>query len=245
MTSSASPFVPAPSRPRRVLALGVAVAAALAGPLVVATPASAHDYLVSSDPAADSAVETLPEQLVLVYSAELLDVGDGTAVEVEAPSGASVTDGAPVLDGTDVTVPLAEGTEAGEYTVTWRVVSSDGHPIDGVFGFTVENAVPLEEETSAPTPTPTESPSPDAEEPSTDDAEDQGPDPEPADGETDTEGTSSLLPWILAGTALLIAVVALVVALMARRRGGDAAGDGEEERAEGDTRDGDDAPRER
>jgi hypothetical protein len=29
--------------------------------------------------------------------------------------------------------------QPGKYTVTWRTVSADGHPVDGTFDFTVEN----------------------------------------------------------------------------------------------------------
>lgn len=107
-------------------------------PLATSAPASAHDQLVASDPAADSTVEVLPDELTLVFSGELIDAGDGTAVEVLSPAGDDVA-GAPELSGTDVTVPLTGGG-AGEYEVTWRVVSNDGHPIDGTFSFAAETA---------------------------------------------------------------------------------------------------------
>src|SRR5699024_10824890 len=37
----------------------------------------------------------------------------------------------------EVSHPLADDLPAGEYSVDWRVVSADGHPISGEFTFTV------------------------------------------------------------------------------------------------------------
>lgn len=119
----------------RAATLAAAAAAIVLGSLALAAPASAHDQLVASDPAADSAIDTLPEQLTLVYSGELIDAEDGTAVQVLSPSGEDVA-GEATIDGTDVDVSLTDGG-AGDYEVTWRVVSNDGHPIDGSFGFSV------------------------------------------------------------------------------------------------------------
>lgn len=118
----------------RTATLAAAAAIAL-GSIAVAAPASAHDQLVASDPAADATIDALPEQLTLVYSGELIDAEDGTAVQVLSPSGEDVA-GEATIDGTDVDVPLTDGG-AGDYEVTWRVVSNDGHPVDGSFGFSV------------------------------------------------------------------------------------------------------------
>ena len=63
----------------------------------------------------------------------------------------------PLVEGTVVTQPLS-GAASGLVTVLWKVVSSDGHPISGEFGFTV---------TAPPTPTPTATATP-SEEPTAD-----------------------------------------------------------------------------
>ena len=52
-------------------------------------------------------------------------------------AGESVTDGTPDIDGKVVTQDLATAAADDTYTVTWRVVSSDGHPIQGTFTYTV------------------------------------------------------------------------------------------------------------
>ena len=62
-------------------------------------------------------------------------------------AGTDLTAGAPVLDGVRVTQPLA-GTAVGVVDVTWRVVSSDGHPISGEFSFSVGDDSPSGPSTS-------------------------------------------------------------------------------------------------
>jgi methionine-rich copper-binding protein CopC len=110
--------------------------------LATAAPASAHDQLISSDPAAGSVLESAPEQITLTYSDDLLDLG-ATVIVADA-DGHDWAAAEPVLDGTQVQVPLdAEMPDAG-YEVRWRVVSADGHPISGVVGFVVGDGTPLE-----------------------------------------------------------------------------------------------------
>lgn len=67
-----------------VAAAAVAIIAALA----VAAPASAHDELVSSTPAADSQLTAAPTEVVLTFSNNLLslDENSGTAMTVSDPS---------------------------------------------------------------------------------------------------------------------------------------------------------------
>lgn len=107
-----------------LLALGAATAASLAG----ATAAQAHDQLVSTDPADGDTLETAPEQLTLTFSGEIQDIGarvdlvDGDGVAHEAGFAA---------ERGDLVVTPAEALPAGEYTLSWRVISSDGHPIEG------------------------------------------------------------------------------------------------------------------
>lgn len=132
------------------------LAALLAATFLAIGPlsASAHDELVSAAPAADATVETLPAQLVLNFSGDVLDAEGATMIQVTDPSGAPVTDGAPAVDGTTVTQPLAEGGPAGAYHVAWKVVSADGHPIAGEYAFAVTTGAPVTTPTPSAAPTP-------------------------------------------------------------------------------------------
>lgn len=185
----------------------VAAATALlltAGGLLVASPANAHDELISTDPAADSTVDALPEQLTLVFSGELATDPGATELQVTDAAGASLADGDPVVEGTNVTQTLA-GAASGAITVLWKVVSSDGHPISGEFGFSV-TAPP----TPTPTPTPTSSPTP-TEAPTAE------PTPTPTETPVPAADENSALPWIIGGLLLLAAVGGAVIYLLASR----------------------------
>lgn len=96
--------------------------------------AQAHDELTDSDPAAGATVDVLPPSLELSFSN--VPSGIGGQVQVLDPSGTDWADGeVEIVDRTAIQ-PLRVGAPAGEYTVNWRVVSSDSHPIEGSFAFT-------------------------------------------------------------------------------------------------------------
>lgn len=116
------------------------IAAALGAGILVSlllgwTPAFAHAALVSTDPGDESTVAALPEQATATFSE---NIGTPAYLIVTAPDGKNVTSGdATALDRT-VSVPLKDSDIRGTYTLTYRVVSADGHPIKGSQTFTVE-----------------------------------------------------------------------------------------------------------
>lgn len=115
----------------------VATAAVAVGSLLGMNPAAAHDELVSTNPADGATLTEAPASLELTYSGDIMDVDGANQVRVTNAAGESVTDGDPDIDGKVVTQDLATAAADGTYTVTWRVVSSDGHPIQGTFTYTV------------------------------------------------------------------------------------------------------------
>jgi methionine-rich copper-binding protein CopC len=198
----------------RLPALLLALLLAMAGLLMAAAPASAHDQLVSTDPVADSTLDALPAELTLTYSADILAEPGATLVQVTDATGADIADGDPVVSGATVTQALTPGA-TGAVSVVWKVVSSDGHPIDGAFGFTVAAAEPAPTDAASPTPSDTPepmmttmaSPSPTLTSAA------------PADDDADAPN----LWWLLVVIVVLV-VVAVVWFVVARRRrsGGDA-----------------------
>jgi methionine-rich copper-binding protein CopC len=190
------------------------VTALLAAAFLLAVPlsASAHDELVSANPAADATVETLPAQLVLAFSGDVLDADGATMIQVTDPSGAPVTEGAPTVDGTSVTQPLAAGGPAGAYHVAWKVVSADGHPIAGEYAFTVTTG-------SATSPTPTTEPTPEPTETVTSPAPTVTVTSTPAPAAT---GTGAVWAWAVLIVAVL-AVAGIAIWLGLRRRPADGA----------------------
>jgi copper resistance protein C len=112
-----------------LLVLGLAALVVLPLP-----PATAHAELIDSDPKDGATVETLPDQVVLEFSEE---VASPAFVEVTAADGTEVTAGDPQVLGATIETPLAANGPAGTYTIAYRVVSADGHPISGELTFDV------------------------------------------------------------------------------------------------------------
>lgn len=149
------------------------------------TAASAHDTLTDSSPTEGEALTESPGEVRLTYSASILELG--AAVEVTDADGRSWPTGELVVDSTDVTVPLTEDLPNGAYEVTWRVTSSDGHPISGVIPFTVEAPAT---ETAPADPAPTTGAEPgETSDPAAPTSED--PDSGDADNDTTSEDAAS------------------------------------------------------
>jgi len=93
---------------------------------------------VGVDPAAQSVVARAPAQIVLHFSQEVTPVNNGT--NVIGPGGLSAAGGPAHLSAKDVralVIPLAPGLARGDYTVRWRVASTDGHLVAGGFAIGV------------------------------------------------------------------------------------------------------------
>ena len=101
--------------------------------LLLASPGSAHAELVSTSPANGERLDTAPQQITLTFS-ESVDLLDG-GIRLLDPKGATVPTPDPAVDGHTVTWAMPADLPNGAYVVTWRVVSADGHPIDGAFSF--------------------------------------------------------------------------------------------------------------
>ncbi len=139
---------------RALVLLGTLLVLLLAG----AAPASAHAALRASDPEDGSVVRTAPTHITLTFteSVGLLEDSfriygpDNRRVPMEEPEHA-----AGAADTARAALPrdLGEGT----YTVAWRVVSADSHPVSGAFTFSI----------GKPSPTPPAAPQDHAEHPVT------------------------------------------------------------------------------
>lgn len=201
-----------PAAPRQrnrfaaLLAAGAALVCAvgIAG-VATATPALAHDELVGQRLVLDDVDSVSGVQLS--FSDEILT--DGTEIAVTDPDGTDVTGGEPEHDGRDVVQPVEGQLEPGEYRVVWRVVSSDGHPIEGAFAFDVDEGMSDQPEFRPFDPS--EPASGDEEAASADAAEDT----EARDASND--GAGYLLPALI-GVGALAAIGAVVVIVVKNRK---------------------------
>ncbi len=117
-----------------------AIALGLSAVLGSVLPASAHAELVEASPAADSLIGALPEYIDLTFGENImtLDGSEGSnIITVVDANGAKVDDETIVVDAAVVSVGIKPGFGNGTYTVTYRVVSEDGHPIEGSYKFEV------------------------------------------------------------------------------------------------------------
>lgn len=105
-----------------------------------AATATAHSNQVSSTPAADSTVATAPAEVSVEFSADLVDVG--TAIVVRSAAGVTVSSGDPVVHRASITIATDADAPPGAYTVAYRVLSKDGHPITASFTYTVAGTPP-------------------------------------------------------------------------------------------------------
>lgn len=143
-----------PSRPAAVR-LGAAVLAVLVAVLIPASPAWAHNSLKTATPARDATVPSAPTEVTLEFM-QRLDPAFTTIVLTDAAKRKLPT-GEPVVTGAKSTVQVTDTLPNGTYTVAYRVVSVDGHPVQGSYPFTVadptSSAAPVADvSASAPTP---------------------------------------------------------------------------------------------
>ena len=123
-----------PAARRLPALLGALLALCLA--LFAGAPAAqAHDELLQADPADGARLAQAPDRVTLTYSGDITALGN--EVRVTDSQGKTVSTGDVTVDGTHVIQRISPDAGDETYTVSWRVVSSDGHPIEGTYSFTV------------------------------------------------------------------------------------------------------------
>lgn len=202
--------------------------------LVPAAPAFAHARLISSDPPVNGVLDAAPDTVLLTFS-EPVETEFGQ-LQVAGPNGQRLDEAPPSADGPEVRVPIGAPTTPGIYTVAYRVISADGHPIEGSFTFELTEAAVAAAAPPEPTPTPeptaTAEPEPTQEETEAEPTEEPSDEPTPATTAEETTPEPTEVADEDAGEEsggaplVPIAVVALLVlgvggALLARRRDAD------------------------
>lgn len=155
-------------------------------------PASAHNTLTGSEPAEGAEVDVAPERVTLTFD-QPVQSGDVNQLVVTGPSGDQWARGPVAVDGNEVSRVLGPLGPAGEYTIGFRILSADGHPVTQELSFTLTT-----EGTGTPAETATAQP---------DDAEPS------ANGEQPAADGVPVWVWIGGAVALLAAGVALALRL--------------------------------
>jgi copper transport protein len=115
-----------------------------------AAPAMAHARLVSSTPAGGATVTEAPREILLQFS-ERIETSFG-GVQVFDPRGERIDTGEPAIAGTSVRTPIGQLPGPGSYTVVFRIISGDSHPVEARLAFAFEPPAP------SPSPIPGQSP---------------------------------------------------------------------------------------
>lgn len=134
----ATSFATRPSRSRRLAASLAALCltatgAGAASSLVAAPVAQAHSVLTSSSPEQGATVEASPREVTVTFNE---DISPEFATLTVMRDGTNEAEGEAKVDGATLSVAVPD-LDPATYTVGYRVVSADGHPVQGSFDFSV------------------------------------------------------------------------------------------------------------
>jgi methionine-rich copper-binding protein CopC len=117
----------------------VVVLMALACWVSAAGTAAAHTALAGSDPAEGATAETVPAAVTLTFTEDINPTF--ATVVINSSDGRNWVSGPAQVTGPRLSVSVSPDLpDGGDYTVGYRVVSADGHPVSGSFTFTVAPA---------------------------------------------------------------------------------------------------------
>jgi len=159
--------------------------------IVPVTAAQAHDVLEGTNPANGSTVATVPDEIQMTYNNTPMAIG--SEILIQDSSGTNWATGPVTIVDNHVTQALKPGAPAGAYTVNWRIVSSDSHPIEGSFSFTATKSAD-----SASTSNETG--------------------PAPSTAVATAAGNDAGTPWGIIGGAAVVLLVVVALVVLARRR---------------------------
>lgn len=110
--------------------------ALVAGSLLLSGQAFAHAHLSNATPAKGAKVPS-PEHISVTFSEGLELPFSGLRLTTAAGQPVALGDAALKRNGKTLTAPVEKPLKAGQYTVEWHVLSTDGHKTEGHYLFTV------------------------------------------------------------------------------------------------------------
>ncbi|TRZ73972.1 MAG: copper resistance protein CopC [Streptomycetaceae bacterium] len=101
--------------------------------------AFAHGDVVSSSPAADSTLIAAPTKISIEFDGKLQTIGNAqvNSITVTDNHGQIISNPQSVVDGTKISNRLLLTDVTGLVSVHYRIVSEDGHPVEGDYSFRV------------------------------------------------------------------------------------------------------------
>ena len=205
----------------RNIALAVTTATVFVVSVTMAPTASAHADLQVSTPEDGESLQIAPEEIRLTFSEELFEeLVEISILDADGDLYSTIEVEQTPPPGTDVIFPWPTQAPPGDYSIAYRVVSADGHPVTGTisFSYAATAAEPSPSDT-APQPTPSDStPSAESSTPAASPAT-SAPSPSSATESSTSSSTdsSSGTTLVVLGVVLLLGVIA-TSAIIARAR---------------------------
>ncbi len=208
----------------RNIALAVTTATVFVLSVTMAPTASAHADLQVSTPEDGESLQIAPEEIRLTFSEELFEeLVEISILDADGDLYSTIEVEQTPPPGTDVIFPWPTQAPPGEYSIAYRVVSADGHPVTGTISFSYAATAP---EPSTPEPAPSDStPSAESSTPATSPAASSpiasAPSSSSATESSTSSSTDSLsgTPLVILGVVLLLGVIATsAIIVRARRR---------------------------
>jgi methionine-rich copper-binding protein CopC len=202
-----------------------------------ALPAFAHAQLVDSSPAVGATLHAAPTHVSITFDGDLIDLGTSTSnlIQVTNQSGKRLDRGATRLSGATLDVDVTGLTASGIYTVTYSVVSEDGHPVSNSYQFQlISDSAPAvtagSSKSSIRTPLPAKSSLTSKPSPSLTPSRAKPPVVSTSSTTPSAEATSSsssagVQPWLVASLTLLVGIVVVAGVLVMVRRAKTRSGD--------------------
>jgi methionine-rich copper-binding protein CopC len=102
-----------------------------------ASRADAHAQIISTVPKSNATIKILPAFVYIDFDGNLMDFADGiNSIQITDSKGKRVDTNKNFLGGARLSTTLKAGVKPGKYKVMYRIVSEDGHPVNGYFYFT-------------------------------------------------------------------------------------------------------------
>jgi copper resistance protein C len=183
---------------RAVLRLVAATVAACVALLLGAVPAFAHTRLEGSTPSDGSSIETAPDTVSLRFNEDVQ--AEFATLTVVGPDGTEYQTGPISASDGQVSTAVSPLGPAGIYQVGYRVVSDDGHPVQGKVSFTLTKPGPA---AAVPAAGPTAAPAPAAA-------------PVAPQASSQQGGSAPIWPWLV-GAVVVVAAGAVAALRLGRR----------------------------
>ena len=124
--------------------------------------ASAHTSLITQQPVGNSVIQELPSEVTLTFDEPLIVIGKANSIMVLDPKGNEISIGETKVLNNVVSRSITASEVDGRYSVTYRVVSEDGHVVSSTYQFTLQSnsKSPVAAADPAPTTSSLEEPMP-------------------------------------------------------------------------------------